>query len=149
MKRDAPRPSSRSRPVAILRSREGVVARGYIGEADLARLRSGAAGRFVPEDPSRPSVPVVLRRVAADAARSLELPELAAPHGGPIAVRPDAGGRLEPGAPVFEALFETLGDPATPNQSVRGAIVVDAARTSLAAMAWRRVSRVIVRESAL
>lgn len=118
--------------------------RGYVAEADLRRLSPGAVGRFVPEDPMLPPVPVTLAGVGPTAAEEIELLPLAAVYEGPVKVVQD-GRRLKAGEAVYPVTF-TAGDAAPPSL-VRGTVVLEGRPESFAARVARQVVGVLIRES--
>lgn len=138
---------SHSRWVALVRSGDAAVARGYLSEGDLSRVERGNRARFVPEDPARASLALEVVRISPDAARSLELAELADANGGPVATSPSGAGRHEPAHAIFPVELAAVGSSAAPQQSVRGTVVIQGRRQSLAGAVWRSVARVLVRES--
>ncbi len=138
---------ARDRWVAIVRSGEGALVRGYVREGDLDRVRTGDTGRFVPEDPSQPSLAVIVDRISPDAARRVELQELASRYGGPIEAGAQAGGVLAPAGAIFPVEFRPAAGMPAPDRTIRGTVVIDGRRRSFAAMVWRRVTRVFVKEA--
>lgn len=118
----------------------------YIEEADLRRIAVGAAAVFVPENPALPRGR--LRLVAIDdlATRLLPDPELASVYGGPLPVRALQSGGLVPEIPVYRVRLEPL-SPVDPHPMLRGRVLIEGERESLAARAWRQLLGVLVRES--
>jgi putative peptide zinc metalloprotease protein len=130
--------------------------RGYVRGQDLARFEVGATGRFYPQDPARPPLDVtVAARETVNAGR-LDLPYLAAAHGGAIETERRqardseaqiAGSGLVPRDPVYRVdltLAETLPAPA---QVIPGTVMVAGEARSLLARAWRSAAAVVIRES--
>lgn len=138
---------SRDRWVAIIRSGHGAMVRGYLGEDDLDRIRMGDTGRFVPEDPSQPSLAITVDRISPDAARRVEIQELASRYGGPIEANAQGGAALLPTHPIFAVEFRPTAGTQAPDRAVRGTVVIDGRRRSFAAMVWRRVTRVFIKEA--
>ncbi|MBI1291055.1 biotin/lipoyl-binding protein [bacterium] len=138
---------ARDRWVAIIRSGEGALVRGYLDEDGLDRVRTGDSGRFVPEDPSQPSLAIVVGRISPDAVRRVDLPELASRYGGPIETGSQGGIALTPAHPVFPVEFRPASGMKAPDRATRGAVVIDGRRRSFAAMIWRRAARVLVKET--
>ncbi len=142
---------TRAEPIALIRSRDRVMARGYLAEHDLARLGHKSPGRFAFDNPMLARQPVTLKSVAGAASASIEIAELASQHGGHIAVRPQSDGRnarrLVPTAASYLATFEV--DPAgeTSEKSERGIIQLTGSPQSFLARAWRQTLKVLVRES--
>ncbi|MGL4397162.1 MAG: biotin/lipoyl-binding protein [Hyphomicrobium sp.] len=145
------RPISRAEFVCLVRGGGDLVARGYIAEKDMTRLAAGASGNFVPDAAEERTVLVTLKDVARSGAQSIELPELASLHGGPIAVRPMAsdGGerRLVPVEAQYLAVLDVDKATALPRHSLRGVIHIDGEAQSFLARMFRQVASVLVRES--
>lgn len=141
----------RSEFVALIRGNGALLARGYVAQDDVSRLGSGNSGRFVPDVPGLPTIPVRLREVAQAGAATIEMPELASQYGGAIAVRPRSGDhgsrRLVPVNASYLATMAVAGDAAYPPVSARGVVVLDGDAQSIAGRAWRRIASVLVRES--
>lgn len=137
---------SQTRWVALIRSGNELIARGYLREGDISKVTIGSSGKFVPDDPARRPVSLVVSRLSSDVARQIELPELASIYGGPIKTHSNA---LLPARPVFSVEFRITGDIDSPEQVLRGMVVLEGRRESLAKIAWRRIAKVFVKESAL
>jgi putative peptide zinc metalloprotease protein len=122
--------------------------RGYIAERELRRVREGARGRFVPDDPSIPSVPVRLIEIADLAAEQLSPEVLASTQGGRIAAQTDAKGAAVPLQGQFSVRFEIEVPSRSdrPAMLQRGLVVVEAVPESLGAQALRQVWRLLVAE---
>lgn len=137
----------------------GVDLRGWSDTAAVWRLDEGAAGRFVPEDNSRATIPVTVTAVASIAAEHLDSEYLASTHGGPIAVVPDASAReaaaqlprpAQPQYPVRLRPREAAGAGiALPDQVLRGTAIIEARPESLLGRMARQVMAVMARESGL
>jgi putative peptide zinc metalloprotease protein len=121
--------------------------RGYAEEPDLRRLRTGAQGRFLPDDVTRPSVPVILTEIGATAVETLDLPTLASLHEGPVQVVPERSERaLKPLLSLYAVTLHPEGAHA-PEQEVRGQVRLDGLAESMVARVVRRVFGVLIRES--
>ena len=121
--------------------------RGYAEEPDLRRLRTGAQGRFLPDDVTRPSVPVILTEIGATAVETLDLPILATLHEGPVQVVPERSERaLKPLLSLYAVILHPEGAHA-PEQEVRGQVRLEGLAESMAARVVRRVFGVLIRES--
>ena len=128
--------------------------RGYLSEDDLARLDIGAEGTFVPDDPSRPSQPVRLSRVADVAASRLDPGYVASSNGGPVPVQPAREGAREAPRPFgswfairAEFIDEIEAESGLP-AARRGVAVFRGRPESWAERAFAQVARVLLRESA-
>ena len=133
--------------IAVMIGRRALMARGYLSEAALARVAPGAAGRFVPDDLTRPAFPVTLSKIALAGASSIDIPELASVYGGRIGVEPDASQRLAPVSAQYLVEFSAPDAAAPPNQTIRGLIELQGVPESFAVALWRQVAKVVVRES--
>nr|WP_274610945.1 site-2 protease family protein [Rhodovibrio sodomensis] len=130
--------------------------RGYVRAGDVTRFAVGAPGRFYPQDPARAPVEVrVSARETVNTSR-LEIPYLAAAHGGGIdterrrtrdAAAEIAGTGLVPHTPVYRVDMTPLETLAAPAQVVPGTVMVDGAARSLIGRAWRSAAAVLIRES--
>ena len=87
--------------LALVSSGKEHSVKGYIDEADLERLRTASAGRFIPDDIQLQSFPVSLVRIAPANSPVIEIAELAATQGGPIPIRSDAAKTLIPQHPQY------------------------------------------------
>ncbi|MGF6128997.1 putative peptide zinc metalloprotease protein [Pseudomonas frederiksbergensis] len=126
---------------------EGARLRGYLAEAELWRVTTGAHGRFIAEDPMHPAVAVQLSEIDANGAGFIEQEALTSDHHGPIAVRRDQSQRPEPVQAQYAVRLTTLDSIATPTQPLRGVVVVQGRSESLLGTAWRRMAALGVRES--
>ena len=110
---------------------------GFVDETELWRLEVGSSARFVPDDPTRPSVALRLNEIATVASEALEQPVLASSQGGPIAVhdRTDTDNdTFKPRAPIYRvALSPTSTESAAPVSSLMsGRVIIRARSTNLA-----------------
>ena len=143
----------RSEFVALVKGSGGLVARGYLAERDIMRVKAGAKGRFIADLPGMPALAVTLKDVAESGASAIELPELASAHGGAIAVRPHAGQkgytRLAPVEAQYLAIMSAGSGAVAPDYAIRGVVQLDGETQSFIARAWRQVASVLVRESGI
>jgi len=139
-------------PLARLVNPDQAVLRAYLPGADLDRLTPGASGRFLPEDLSRPALPVVVSAIEQVNAAVLDTPALAATQGGPIEVQPaqTAAGQasaLIPSSPVYRVALMPLEATPAPGQTVPGTALVEANAASPLRRLWRHTIGVLIRES--
>jgi putative peptide zinc metalloprotease protein len=134
-------------PIATIVEGTAASALGYIGEADLWRVQAGVAGWFIPDDAAGAAIPVTLKTVAIAGAVMIDIPELAQPHGGRIAVQPDSRQKLVPTLAQYMAVMETDESVVRPAMQTRGLVQLVGQRESLFARGWRQVLKVLVRES--
>ncbi|MEM7069061.1 MAG: hypothetical protein AAF478_09270 [Pseudomonadota bacterium] len=133
--------------LAVMSSSMSWTARGYAKQPDIERLREGATGNFIPDDLSRSSFPVRLSDIPSTAATHIDIPELADRYGGKIQVTEDAEGKLGPVSTLYSVSLDPMSFDGDLNQSIRGMVLLNASRQSLAGNAWRSVKRVLLRES--
>jgi putative peptide zinc metalloprotease protein len=122
----------------------------YLEEDTIWRLRPGAEGRFVPDDPALPSRPARLVERGTAAMQYLDQPVLGSVNGGPLAVDQDMQKRLRPRTALYRARFLVPVEGVPERhllQPVPGQIVIDAAPESLLSLFARRFSRVFRREA--
>lgn len=125
-----------------------LAARGYLAEADLWRVRTGAEALFVPDVPTRASVALELRDVSRAGVATIDLAELASTAGGPVPARTDAQQRAVPMSGQYLSHFRAAGAAGTgPERAIRGIVHVQGEAESFAAAIWRQVLRVLVREA--
>jgi putative peptide zinc metalloprotease protein len=134
-------------PIATIIEGHATSAVGYIGESDLWRVRAGATGRFIPDDATASSAPVTLTTIAVAGATVIEVPDLAQPHGGRIAVLPDSRQKLVPATAQYMAVMQAGADVQRPVMMGRGVVHLAGERESLFAKGWKQVLKVLVRES--
>jgi putative peptide zinc metalloprotease protein len=134
--------------IALLRSRESVAVSGYVAEADLWRIEIGASGRFVPDMPQALAAKTALTSVAISGASYIEPPELVASNGGRIDANVDARQRFVPVTAQYLVTLSAALTGRAPSQSLRGVVILEGRAESIFASAWRRVLKVLVRESA-
>ncbi|OLF56727.1 biotin/lipoyl-binding protein [Pseudomonas chlororaphis] len=125
----------------------GARLRGFIAEADLWRVAPGATGRFIADDPMHAALEVQLTEVDTNGVAYIDQEALTSDHHGPIAVRRDEDRRAEPVQAQYGARLKVLDDSATPNQPLRGVVVLQGRGESLLGTAWRRLAALGVRES--
>lgn len=137
--------SPRDRLASVLGGDRAVIV-AYVSEDALDRLAEGASARFVATAPGWASVAAVVVGVERTALAQLDAAPLASVAGGPIPVR--VGGRaLIPDHALFRVHLRT--DAPIPDQELAGEIRVQADGTSVVADLWRRIMRLMVRESSV
>ncbi|WP_322977827.1 HlyD family efflux transporter periplasmic adaptor subunit [Pseudomonas sp. C11] len=135
--------------LGTLAGTDGELIEAFVGESDRERLQLGGGAWFLPEDPGRPSRPLVIEDIGQTAVRKLtSAAELASVYQGSIASQFD-----EQRVPVPEqALYRVLlrpqdGGTAVP-QTLRGTASITAEARSPLLQAWRWTMAVLIRESA-
>ena len=127
-------------------------ARGYVTERNASRLRVGAQGRFIADDPAIAAMPVTLQEIDPHAAEQITPPTLSSLHGGQIAAAQDSGGREVPLTAQHRIRFAASGlppafSPGAPlPKNLRGQVVVDAEPASLLSQARNQVWRLLMLE---
>ena len=141
----------RAEVVALIRGGDVLVARGYMAEHDVGRIGKSGSGRFIADVAGFDPVPVRLLDIVKASATSIDMPELASTHGGPIPVRQQAGAggqrRLTPAHAVYLTVLKSEPSAESPGHSVRGTVQIAGEAQSLAARAWQQIAAVLVRES--
>lgn len=124
-------------------STEGVRVKAVVGEADLNRLKEGAAANFVPDDLHVSTT--ALHLVGISPVNQTNLTELALAdlYGGQVPVSEDHG-KLLPRNAIFEVMLE--GDEQPPTAMQRGIVRISADATSPFMSLQRQVARVLIRE---
>ena len=133
--------------VAMIAGEGALIARGYVAETDLWRVRPGDRGRYVPEHPMRAHADVVVGQIAAGGAANIEIVELASTSQGRIAVRQGDNRTLTPTAAQYLVEMQVAGTRGAAELALRGTVVVAGAPESLAARVWRHALKVLVREA--
>ena len=126
---------------------DGSRLRGYVAEAELWRVKPGATGRFIADDPMHPAITVKLDEIDTNGVAYVDQEALTSDHHGPIAVRRDQQQRAEPVQAQYGARLTTLDQPPTPVQPLRGVVVLQGSGESVLGVAWRRLAALGVRES--
>ena len=117
----------------------------YVGEADLARIHTGAEAKFFPENGDDP-VTLTVVSIATASVRVLDTIELASIYGGGIAVRKNSAGKFEPENAIYRALLTPKQPGTLPTKRLRGIVDIAADRTSLIDRVYRRAVAVVIRE---
>lgn len=138
--------------VALVRGTKSHVVRGYVSEADVARLDLDAPATFIPEPLDQPRRDVTLKTVAPVGAAALDIVELASHYGGGVMTRlqqrPGEQRQLTPVTGQF-VVTGTVVEDAGPSghRTVRGALHAQGRPESIVARTWRHVLKILVRES--
>jgi putative peptide zinc metalloprotease protein len=116
-------------------------------ETDVGYLRAGQLARFIPDGAERPSVRARVVEIRDIDESSFMVPYLASLYGGEVPVREDASHRLRPETSVYRITLRLVESAPRWNQAVRGTVLVEGPRISLAQRAWEKGIRVLIRES--
>jgi len=131
----------------------------YVDETDLERIAPGATARFVGEADSLIEYPLTVVEVARASTRVLTDPPLASTHGGPIEVRAAQPGpgrtnpaqarqeQLVPDHTVYRVRLAPTAAMPPLARILRGHVLMQGEAKSLAALAWRAILAVVIRES--
>jgi putative peptide zinc metalloprotease protein len=120
---------------------------GFVNEKDLARLKAGADGHFVADEPSLPRLNVSLKAVDNAASEFINPDSLSSRYGGPIATQPNDQGKSVPVAAQHRVNFNVV-NPNRPGLPVRvrGEIQLSATPQSLAEQTLTRLWQLMVAE---
>ena len=113
---------SQRESIATLLSLSGHVARGYVAEVDVNRIRPGSTGVFIPEQAVRRTLQVVVTDVAVSNSAIIELIELASTAGGRVAARTDSKGRAVTANAQYLVRLEVLDTDVPYEVSARGLV---------------------------
>jgi putative peptide zinc metalloprotease protein len=138
---------ARDEEIALVVGQSGSTAVGYIAAGEQDRLSSGAAGRFVPDDPVAAPVDMTLALIAPDIVENIDQPLLADTQNGPIRTQSVAGGgAVVPVDPIRRVYFSPA-HPTPIERPMRGVVILHGEPRSFAAFAWQRLLMTLVRES--
>lgn len=138
-------------PLGRVVNRDRAAFRGYLAAADLDRVKVCAPGRFLPEDPARPAIDVVVTGIERVNPAVLDIAMLASIQGGPVAVQPAGQGgnqsALIPATPVYRVTLAPAVPTPAPEQVIPGIALVEADAVSPFRRIWRATIGVLIRES--
>lgn len=120
---------------------------GYVEETALARIDVGARARFMSDDGLAESIDAVVVSVERSAAQTIEALPLVTLHGGPIAARADAAGRMVADIAHYRVILHPVDPLPAPRRARLGTAVVQGPSRALAADLWRSTVAVLIRES--
>ncbi len=135
--------------LATLIAPEKQVVRGYVNERALWRLKKGNIGKFIPEDPARPSFNVRLDDIAIIGTTKLEDDYLSSSFGGDIAVerKEDESSHTTTGQYRLIMTSEDNKNTAGLSSTLRGSVHLYGEKESMARAIARQVISVLIRES--
>jgi putative peptide zinc metalloprotease protein len=138
--------------IALIAGRRSDAVRGYVSEADVARLDTSAPARFIPDSLMERARDVVLTGVAAAGTTAMDLVELSSHYGGGVSARPVTGSQGQREQVPVVGQFLIAGDVGADSgdrakKAQRGVLLARGHPESIAARAWRQVLNVLVRES--
>lgn len=123
------------------------VAKGYVLERDLWRVKQGDKGQFVPDDYLVKKSSVKVEEISLASSSQLELKPLASVFGGQVASRKSDNGEVVPVGAAYQVTLVFNGQPDDTTKVSRGIARIEGVPESIAAQVWRQVLRVLVRES--
>lgn len=125
----------------------------YVEESDLARVREGALGRFIPDDVAQNRRAAKLVETGRAALQYFDQPLLASINGGPVAVNEDPEKRMKPRDALYRvrllAADEAAGNSAELAQPIPGRIFIEADGRSVIGMAFRAIVGIFREEASL
>jgi putative peptide zinc metalloprotease protein len=133
--------------IALIGSNTTFLARGYVSESDLNRLRTGETGRLIPENFMRKSYGITIRDISLRGSQSIDISDLASVNGGIVAVQPDQQRRLVPVSAVYAITLSIDDEAEAPERRFRGIAQVQGEAESFVAGVWRQIAKVLIRES--
>jgi putative peptide zinc metalloprotease protein len=131
--------------LGVLVAADSSIVEAFVSEADLDRIRLGAAARFVQVDGD--TLDLEVTEVAHASTRALEVIELASTHEGPIAVRKGPQNTLVPEHALYRVLLTGKRPLGTTTSRAVGTVVIDAPPRSLADIVYRRAVALFLREA--
>jgi len=134
-------------PLAYVIDPAGEEVHAVVPETDVGYLRTGQHARFIPEGPERPILKAQVVQIRDIDESAFVVPYLASLYGGDVPVREDADRKMKPETSVYRVTLALSGTPPQWNQAVRGTVLVEGARISLARRLWEEGARVFIRES--
>lgn len=136
-----------SDPLVTITQGTGFVAKGYVQEQDLWRVKQGDSGKFVPDDILISKTSVKVKEISLASSPRIELEPLASVFGGQVASRKSDSGEIVPIGAAYQITLVFDKMPGDTSKVTRGIARIDGVPESIAARAWRQVLRVLVRES--
>ena len=134
--------------LANLISDNSVRVRGYVAGEEVDRLAIGSNSRFVPDLLELDSLDGTLVNITDTYAERISIPALSSRFQGDIAVS-GTSQELEPLGTWYGVLIELGDDAYIQRRVVRGVVHSPGEAESLAAVAWRQIMRVLIRESSV
>ncbi len=134
-------------PLAYIVDPQGEEVHALVEETEVKYLEVGQSARFIPDDAERPSLPVRVAEIRDTDESSFTVPYLASLYGGEVPVREDAEHKLQPESSVYRVTLRFIEPPPGWNRAVRGTVLVQSRRVSVAQRAWEQGVRIFLRES--
>ncbi|UJP05607.1 MAG: HlyD family efflux transporter periplasmic adaptor subunit [Nitrosomonas sp.] len=137
---------NRTTALCLIMDPDSAEIKGIVSETDLNRIESGQPASFYPEDPQLPELTASLHRIDWGNIKHVDLPYLASPYGGDIAVRRHHNGMLVPETTVYAIYLNNVSATAL-QKEIRGSILISGKPISIARQAYETAASVIIRES--
>lgn len=133
--------------IALVDGSSGTRAVGYVSEDILWRIEPGTSGSFMPDVPLASPADVTLSQVATTGSAIIDIPELTVLYGGRIEAHADEHQRVVPAAAQYQVMLKAKSSVTLPSSTLRGTVRLTARPESIFTGVWRRVLKVLVRES--
>lgn len=124
-----------------------IVVEAFIDESDMERVAPNDSAIFHAEGDDRVSVTLRVAEIARSSTRSFREPYLASPNGGPIGARAGKNNEFIPDRTFYRVTLTPVQKEPPPAQIVRGTVMLQGTRMSIAAGIWRTVLGIVVREA--
>ncbi len=134
-------------PLAYIIAPAGEELHALAPETEVGYLQEGQSARFIPEGADRPYLSAKIVEIRDIDESSFTVPYLASLYGGEVPVREDATHKLKPEASVYRVTLQLAGALPQWNQAVRGTVLVEGPRISIAQRVWEQGARIFIRES--
>ena len=138
---------NRELALAYIVDPQGEELHALVEESMVKYLEVGQSARFIPDGTERPSLAARVHEIHDIDETSFTVPYLASLYGGAVPVQEDADHRLKPETSVYRVTLQLIDPPPQWAQAVRGTVLVEGPRISLAQRVWEQSARVLIRES--
>ncbi len=136
-------------PLVHLINPQKMVVQAYATAEQQVRLDSGNEGWFYADDPARLARRSRVRDLRQVDESHFALSYLASLYSGPVPVRQDEQGNLQPEASIYLVTLDVDNVEEEWNQAVRGMVHVQAESRSIVRQLWEHVVAVFIRESGM
>ena len=120
---------------------------GFVDERELSRIPTDAAAIFYPDDPGQAEIAAHVVTLDDVNSRVLDVPYLAAVHGGDIEVTKNKQGELVATRGIYRVTLAPQPARPAPAMVQRGIVHIQGTPESLVMRAWNRTWGVVLRES--
>jgi putative peptide zinc metalloprotease protein len=136
-------------PLAYLIDPAGEELHALAPETDVGYLHAGQSARFIPQGPERASLEAEVVEIRDNDESNFTVPYLLSVYGGDVPVREDANHRMKPETSVYRVTLHLVEMSPRWNQAVRGTVLVNGPRISVAQRVWEHSARILIRESGI